>query len=161
MTDDAETLTEDAYNRLAADLKHRSTDLREEITKRIEDARAHGDLKENAEYHAAKDEQGLNEDRIRQIEERLRNATITEVDTSSGEVGVGMVVTVDSDGQTEDLFVGSMEDRPASGIDIVGVGSPMGKALLGAKKGDTVSYVGPTGTNFSVKVKKVSAPKGS
>lgn len=158
MSDDAETLTQDAYNRLAADLKYRSTGLREEITRRIEEARAHGDLKENAEYHAAKDEQGLNEDRIRQIEERLRNATITEVDTSSGKVGVGMVVTIDTDGETEDLFVGSMEDRPPSGIEVVGVSSPMGKALLGAEKGDTVTYVGPTGASFSVTVKDVKAP---
>ncbi|WP_370324524.1 transcription elongation factor GreA [Euzebya sp.] len=155
---DAETLTQDAYDRLKDELKHRSTALREEITARIEEARSHGDLKENAEYHAAKDEQGLNEDRIRQIEERLRKATVSEVDASSGQVGVGMIVTIDDDGDTEQLFVGSLEDQPEGDVDVVGVTSPMGKALLGAKKGDTVTYVGPTGTMFEVKVVDVRAP---
>jgi transcription elongation factor GreA len=157
MSDAAETLTQEAYDRLKEELEHRSTTLRAEITGRIEEARAHGDLKENAEYHAAKDEQGLNEDRIRVIEDRLRNATITEVDASSGRVGVGMVVTVVEDGAEERYFLGSMEDQP-QGLEVVGVTSPMGKALLGAKQGDTVSYMGPTGTAFQVTVKAVTAP---
>ncbi|MEE8601832.1 transcription elongation factor GreA [Euzebya tangerina] len=158
MDENTEVLTQDAFERLQADLKYRSTELREEITKRIEVARAHGDLKENAEYHAAKDEQGLNEDRIRQIETRLRNATISEVDVASGEVAVGMIVTIDDDGDIEELFVGSMEDRPEGGVDVVGQTSPMGRALLGGKVGDTVSYVGPTGATFDVTIKEVRAP---
>ena len=157
MSDPAETLTQEAYDRLQEELEHRSTTLRQEITGRIEEARAHGDLKENAEYHAAKDEQGLNEDRIRVIEERLRNAVVTEVDASSGRVGVGMVVTVEEDGDEEEFFIGSMEDQP-EGLEVVGVTSPMGKALLGAKEGDTVSYMGPTGTAFQATVKGVRAP---
>jgi transcription elongation factor GreA len=157
MSDAAETLTQEAHDNLKEELEHRSTTLRQEITGRIEEARAHGDLKENAEYHAAKDEQGLNEDRIRVIEERLRNAVITEVDASSGRVGVGMVVTVVEGGAEEDFFLGSMEDHP-EGLEVVGVTSPMGKALLGAKKGDTVTYMGPTGTAFEVEVKGVRAP---
>ncbi|HUG86383.1 MAG TPA: transcription elongation factor GreA [Euzebya sp.] len=157
MSDAAETLTQEAYDRLAEELEHRSTTLRQEITDRIEEARAHGDLKENAEYHSAKDEQGLNEDRIRLIEARLRNATITEVDASSGRVGVGVVVTVQEGRDKEDFFIGSMEDQP-EGLEVVGVTSPMGKALMGAKKGDTVSYAGPTGTQFEVKITDVRAP---
>ena len=157
MSDAAETLTQEAYDRLAEELDHRSTTLRQEITDRIEEARAHGDLKENAEYHAAKDEQGLNEDRIRVIESRLRSATITNVDASSGLVGVGMVVTVDDGEAKEDFFIGSMEDQPAD-LEVVGVTSPMGKALMGAKKGDKVSYSGPTGTQFEVKITDVRAP---
>ncbi len=158
MSDAAETLTQEAHDRLTEELEHRSTTLRQEITDKIEEARAHGDLKENAEYHAAKDEQGMNEDRIRMIEERLRNAVITEVDASSGKVGVGMIVTVLSDGDEEEYFVGSMEDRPEGGVDVVGVTSPMGKALMGAAEGDTVSYVGPTGMTFEITVKGVRAP---
>ncbi|CAN5206224.1 transcription elongation factor GreA [soil metagenome] len=157
MSEAAETLTQEAHDRLSEELENRSTTLRQEITGRIEEARAHGDLKENAEYHAAKDEQGLNEDRIRIIEARLRTATITEVDASSGTVGVGMVVTVDDDGEVEDFFIGSMEDQP-QGLEVVGVTSPMGKALMGAKKGDSVSFSGPTGQQFKVKVKNVKAP---
>lgn len=157
MSDAAETLTQEAYDRLQEELEHRSTTLRQEITDRIEEARAHGDLKENAEYHAAKDEQGLNEDRIRVIESRLRNATITAVDASSDTVGVGMVVTVDDDGDVEDFFIGSMEDQP-EGLEVVGVNSPMGRALMGAKKGAKVTFAGPTGQMFSVKVTDVRAP---
>lgn len=157
MSDLAETLTHEAFDRLTEELENRSTTLRQEITGRIEEARAHGDLKENAEYHAAKDEQGLNEDRIRIIEERLRTATVIEVDASSGKVGVGMIVTVDDAGDVEDFFIGSMEDQP-EGLEVVGVTSPMGKALMGAKKGDKVSFAGPTGTMFKVKVKAVRAP---
>lgn len=157
MSDATETLTQEAYDRLAEELEHRSTTLRQEITDRIEEARAHGDLKENAEYHSAKDEQGLNEDRIRLIEARLRNATITEVDASSGRVGVGVVVTVQEGREKEDFFIGSMEDQP-EGLEVVGVTSPMGKALMGAKKGDTVSYAGPTGQQFEVKITDVRAP---
>jgi transcription elongation factor GreA len=157
MSDAPETLTQEAHDRLQEELEHRSTALRAEITQRIEDARAHGDLKENAEYHAAKDEQGLNEDRIRVIEERLRNAVITEVDASSGRVGVGMVVAVEEDGEVQEVFIGSMEDRP-EGLEVVGVTSPMGKALLGAREGDTVTYMGPTGMAFGVTVKGLRAP---
>ena len=158
MSDDVETLTQDAYDRLQEELKHRSGALRQEITDRIEEARAHGDLKENAEYHAAKDDQGLNEDRIRVIEQRLRTAKISEVDADAGVVSVGTIVKVDDDGEVEELFVGSMEDRPEGGIDVVGVSSPMGKALNGAKIGQEVSYVGPTGTSFTVKILDVRAP---
>jgi transcription elongation factor GreA len=154
---DAETLTQEAHARLTEELDHRTTALREEITARIEEARAHGDLKENAEYHAAKDEQGLNEDRIRVIEQRLRTAKIIEVDASSGTVGVGMVVTVEQDGETEDVFIGSLEDQP-EGYEVVSVTSPMGKALMGATKGSTVSFSGPTGTPFEVTVTEVRAP---
>ena len=156
--DQAEQLTQDAFDRLTEELKHRSTTLRQEITDRIEVARSHGDLKENAEYHAAKDEQGLNEDRIRVIQARLRNAVVTEVDASSGVVGVGMVVTVDDDGDEMEYFVGSMEDAAEDGVEVVSASSPMGKALLGAKKGDEVSYTGPTGVTFTMTVKGLRAP---
>ncbi len=156
MSDEAQTLTQEAHDHLSEELEHRSTVLRQEVTDRIEEARAHGDLKENAEYHAAKDEQGLNEDRIRFIEERLRNAVVTEVDASSGKVGVGMVVQVAIDGDDEEFFLGSLEDHP-KGLEVVGVTSPMGRALLGASAGDTVTYAGPTGVSFKVEVKGVRA----
>lgn len=151
-SDQAEQLTQDAHDRLKEELHHRSTTLRQEITDRIEVARSHGDLKENAEYHAAKDEQGLNEDRIRVLQSRLRNAVVTEVDASSGIVGVGMVVTVDDEGDEMEYFVGSMEDTPDDGLEVISAGSPMGKALIGKKVGDEASYTGPTGVTFSVTI---------
>lgn len=154
----AEKITQQAYDRLKEELQHRSTTLRQEITDRIEVARGHGDLKENAEYHAAKDEQGLNEDRIRVLTARLRNVEVTEVDASSGEVGVGMIVTIDDDGDEERYFIGSLEDTPEEGVDVVSASSPMGKALVGAKKGDKVTYTGPTGVDFTVTITSVDVP---
>ena len=157
-TEHAEHLTQQAHDRLKEELQRRSTTLRQEITDRIEVARGHGDLKENAEYHAAKDEQGMNEDRIRVLESRLRNAVISEVDPNSGEVAVGMIVTVDDDGDVEEYFIGSMEDTPGEGVEVVSASSPMGKALLGCKRGDAVSYTGPTGVTFTMTITDVRAP---
>ncbi len=151
---EVEYLTQDAYDRLKAELEERRTTGREEITKRIEEARSHGDLRENAEYHAAKEEQGLNEDRIRTLEERLRNAKVGAADVKSGVVGQGSVVTVETDGDVEEIFLGSVDDQP-EGLDVVSASSPMGRALLGAKVGQTVTYTGPNGQEYEVTVKDV------
>ena len=151
---EVEYLTQDAYDRLKAELEERRTTGREEITKRIEEARSHGDHRENAEYHAAKEEQGLNEDRIRTLEERLRNAKVGAADVKSGVVGQGSVVTVETDGDVEEIFLGSVDDQP-EGLDVVSASSPMGRALLGAKVGQTVTYTGPNGQEYEVTVKDV------
>ena len=151
-------ITPEGFKRLSDELKHRKNVERHEISRAIETAREHGDLKENAEYHAAKDEQGMNEDRIRVLESRLRNAVISEVDPNSGEVAVGMIVTVDDDGDVEEYFIGSMEDTPGEGVEVVSASSPMGKALLGSKTGDAVSYTGPTGVTFTMTITDVRAP---
>lgn len=153
-----ERLTPAAHERLKEELRHRSTTLRQEITDRIEEARGHGDLKENAEYHSAKDEQGLNESRIRELEARLRHAVIEEVDVDSGVVGLGMIVSVDDDGDTEEFFIGSVEDLPEEGLEAVSATSPMGKAMIGSTVGDEISYTGPTGVDFSVTITGVRAP---
>ena len=143
-------LSQSAYDRLNAELGHLKTTGRREASAAIEEARSHGDLRENAEYDAAKEEQGKMEARIRQLEDMLRNAQVGE--SPAGDVvAAGMVVTtVDTDGDEDTFLLGSREDRP-KGMGVVSAASPLGKALLGHKAGDTVTYQAPAGA-FEVKI---------
>ena len=143
-------LSQAAYDQLSGELEHLKTVGREEASKAIELARAHGDLSENAEYDSAKDEQGKMEARIRQLEEMLRYAQVG--DAPSGDaVEAGVIVSIeDEDGDEDEFLLGSREDR-VTGLSVVSAQSPLGKALIGAKVGDNVSYEAPAGT-FSVKV---------
>jgi transcription elongation factor GreA len=146
-------LSQAAYDRLTEELDHLRTVGRTEASKAIEIARAHGDLRENAEYHSAKEEQGKMEARIRQLEEMLRNAKVGEAPKGDA-VAAGMIVTtVDSDGDESTFLVGSREDR-VSGVSVVSAQSPLGKALIGKKVGDEASYEAPAGV-FTVKVKNI------
>ncbi len=146
-------LSQSAYDRLSAELEELTTEGRRRASKAIEIARAHGDLRENAEYDAAKEEQGKMEARIRQLTEMLRHAKVGEAPTGDA-VAAGMVVTtVDEDGDSDTFLLGSREDRP-EGIGVVSANSPLGQALMGAKVGDTVAYDAPAGT-FQVKVTAV------
>src|ERR687890_2895012 len=102
-------LTQEAYDRLKAELEHLSGPARAEISARIGAARAEGDLKENGGYHAAKEEQGKMEARIRQLTQLLRDARVGEAPTSAGVAGPGMVVEVvyDGDDEPERFLIGS------------------------------------------------------
>ncbi len=143
-------LSQAAYDRLKAELHELKTEGRARASASIEAARAHGDLRENAEYDAAKEEQGQMEARIRQLEDMLANARVG--DAPSGDVvQAGMVVTtVDEDGDELTFLVGSREDR-VDGMSIVSAQSPLGQALVGTAVGDTVHYQAPAGT-FKVTV---------
>ncbi len=146
-------LSKSAYDRLSAELEELKTQGRPRASKAIEIARAHGDLKENAEYDSAKEEQGKMEARIRQLEEMLRNAKVGEAPTGDA-VAPGMVVTtVDEDGDEDEFLIGSREDRP-EGLSVVSANSPLGQALIGAKVGETRSYAAPAG-EFKVTVKDI------
>ncbi|MEX0593081.1 MAG: transcription elongation factor GreA [Nitriliruptoraceae bacterium] len=152
----AETwLSQEAYDRLRAELESLKTEGREEISAEIETARAHGDLRENAEYHAAKDEQGKMEARIRQIEELLRDA---KIGTPSGteKVGPGLKVVLDFDGDEETYLIGSREDHHDE-LEILSTESPMGQAIMGLKAGETASFETPTGTKVSLKVTSIES----
>lgn len=151
-------LSQSAYERLTNELEELKTEGRPRASKAIELARAHGDLRENAEYHAAKEEQGKMEARIRQLEDTLRRAQVGE--TPAGDsVAAGMVVTTeDADGDVDTFLLGSREDRP-EGIGVVSTSSPLGQALMGAKVGDSVSYSAPAGT-FEVVVKDARPLEG-
>jgi len=151
VTDASDTqLTQDTYDRLQAELEDLTTRGRVEIAAQIETARALGDLKENGDYHAAKDAQGKMESRIRMLERMLKTATIVAGDQAAdGTVAPGTVVTLryegDDEDETTDFFVGSIDERPGD-LTVVSPGSPLGSALLGHVAGDTVEYAAPGGT---------------
>src|SRR5919107_3878602 len=143
-------LTQEAYDRLKAELEHLSGPARAEISARIGAARAEGDLKENGGYHAAKEEQGKMEARIRQLTQLLRDARVGEAPTSAGVAGPGMVVEVryDGDDDSETFLIGSREDKAS--IPVYSSNSPLGLALTGAKVGEKVTYTLPNGRSMTV-----------
>ena len=147
----ASFLTQGAYDRLKAELDELSGPGRTEIAKKIEAAREEGDLKENGGYHAAKEEQGKMEARIRQLTQLLETAVIGEKPADDGVVEPGMVVTVDMFGDEETFLLGSREITDDS-MHVFSEKSPIGAAVNGAKVGDVVSYQAPNGKSVEVKV---------
>jgi transcription elongation factor GreA len=151
-------LTPAAYDKLVAELEHLTTEGRRAIEKRISEARDHGDLRENAEYDTAKNDQGLMEARIRQLKHIIENSEVREAE-DSGRVEVGTVVTVvDEDGDEMDYFIASAENK-VPGMILASPTSPVGSALLGAAPGDEVSYEAPGGT-FTMVVRSVRVYEG-
>jgi transcription elongation factor GreA len=144
------TLTLDAYLRIKAELEELTTTGREQITEKIKIAREHGDLKENAEYHAAKDEQGLMESKIRKMQQMLRDPEIVEAPPVSDEVGPGMLVTIrpldEDDPEDETYLLAEHTEEKAPGARTVTTESPLGTALMGATAGQEVAYQAPGGT---------------
>src|SRR6478672_6445916 len=136
-------LSPQAYERLRQELDERSTTRRRELSLWIERAREHGDLKENADYHAAKDEHGLNEARIRQLEQMLKDAVVIET-TDSDDVQAGALVELrhEDDDDVVTYLVGSIEERNET-YDVLSMHSPLGQALLGVAPGASVRYQGP------------------
>ena len=153
MTDTAASfLTQEAYDRLKAELEHLSGEGRQDIARRIEAAREEGDLKENGGYHAAKEEQGKMEARIRQLETLLRSAVVGESPKDDGIVEPGMVVTVEMFGDTETFLLGSREIAGDSDLDVYSEKSPLGTAINGRKKGDSAEYEAPNGKTVKVRI---------
>jgi transcription elongation factor GreA len=146
-------LTQDAYDRLRAE-HDRLVAARPEVSLMIERAREEGDLRENGGYHAAKEEQGKQEARIRQLEQLLRTARVGEAPTSAGVAGPGMVVSVrfEGDDEPERFLLGSREDHVDGDLEIYSVNSPLGKALTGVRVGQTVSYDLPNGRQMKVEL---------
>jgi len=145
-------LTQEAADRLAAELANLETEGRTEVIKKIEAARAEGDLKENGGYHAARDEQGKIEARIRQLKQMLENATIGAPPASAdGVVGAGMVVSAIVADDEMRFLLGSREIA-TDDLDVYSEKSPLGSAVLGAKIGDKVSYTLPNGKSISVEI---------
>jgi transcription elongation factor GreA len=158
MTEQPTFLTPAALERMRAELEHLKTEGRKETEERIAEARSHGDLRENADYDAAKNDQGLMEARIRKLEHILNTAEVQEV-ADTGRVEVGSVVTVvDSDGDELEYFVAPQENK-ITGLLLASPTSPLGGALLGASIGDEVSYQAPGG-KFTVAVKAVRPYEG-
>jgi transcription elongation factor GreA len=149
-------LTEDAHAKLTAELAYLKGEGRAEVSQRIAQAREEGDLSENGGYHAAREEQGQQEARIRQLEVLLRDARIGDAPRSDS-VGVGMRVTIAYDGDpddTETFLLGARELMGANegGLDVISPQSPLGAAVMGLAAGDATTYTGPTGARFDVTV---------
>ena len=149
---DSTWLTKDAYERLVAELKDRTEVQRPDIAKRIEAARQEGDLKENGGYHAAREEQGLNEARIKQLETLLRDAEVGETPDDDGVVTAGKVVKAEIAGMDMTFLLGTREASEGLKMDVFSPDSPLGKAVMNHKVGDTVEYAAPNGSNVSVKI---------
>ena len=152
-------LSQEAHDRLRAELEDLTTRGRIEVAEKIERACELGDLSENGDYHAAKDEQGHMEGRIRQLEAILEHAEIIEKPTP-GVVGAGSIVTLvyegDSDDDAERYLVGHIEEQ-VEGLDVVSPTAPLGAALIGAKAGDSVGFTAPNGNELRVRVLQVEA----
>ena len=157
MTTSHETwLTQDAFDKVKSELDGLMTSGRTEIAKRIEAARAEGDLSENGGYHAAKEEQGKMEARIRQLQDLLHQAKVGEAPADDGTVSPGMVVTVRFAGDDEDetFLLGSREMAGMDTVDheIYSPKSPLGSAIAGRSVGETVTFETPTGRTMDVEI---------
>jgi len=145
-------LTQEAYDRLTSELEALSTVGRIEIAKKIESAREEGDLKENSGYHAAKDEQGKQEARIRTLIVLLRNAEVGHAPESKGVVEPGTVITATIAGDEERFLIGSREIAGDSDLDVYSEQSPLGAAILGLKVGSKTRYTTPNGKEIEVEI---------
>jgi transcription elongation factor GreA len=147
-------LTQEAYDQLKAELDHLSGPARAEIAKKIEQAREEGDLKENAGYHAAKEEQGKMEARVRQLTQLLESAQVGAPPADTGVVAPGMVVTIAFDGDDDDTltFLLASREFATSDIDTYSPQSPLGGSVLGKKVGEDSEYQLPNGSTMKVKV---------
>ena len=147
-------LTQDAFTKLTNELEELRGPVRQEIIARISAARDEGDLKENGGYHAAKDEQGKVEGRIRQLEDMLRRAQVGETPADDGVVEPGMVVTYRfvGDDEEEKFLLGAREMKGDDDLEVYSPQSPLGEAINGKQKGDTVQYVAPNGKELAVEI---------
>jgi transcription elongation factor GreA len=145
-------LTQEAYDRLTAELDHLTGEGRAEIARRIEAARQEGDLRENGGYHAAKDEQGKQEARIRQLTELLRHAKVGEAPPDDGVVEPGMVVTAKVGGRDLTFLLGSREVADGTDLDVYSEKSPLGSAINGKRAGETATYTAPNGKEIAVEI---------
>ena len=144
-------LTQEAFDRLQAELTQLSGPGRADIVSKIEQARQEGDLKENGGYHAAKDEQGKIEARIRQLSEMLRYARVGEAPADDGIVEQGMLVVAKIAGDETTFLLGSREVG-ADDLEVYSDRSALGAAIVGHKVGDKLSYVAPNGREITVDI---------
>ena len=145
-------LSQAAYDRLQAEYEDLTTHGRVEIARKIEAARELGDLAENGDFHAAKEEQGKMEGRIRQLSVMLENAEIVQADNGE-HVSHGSVVAIRyaGDDEVERYLIGSIEERHDD-LEVISPSSPLGEALIGAGPGDSVTFTAPTGAELQVEI---------
>ena len=156
-------LTQDAYDKLQGELEQLSGPGRADVTAKIAAARDEGDLRENGGYHAAREEQGKQEARIRQLKDMLRRAEVGESPANADQVGPGTRVTIAFDGDESDTDTFLLGSREVLGLDddldanVYSPQSPLGAAILGKSKGDKATYEAPNGRKIDVTVIKVEA----
>lgn len=150
-------LSRQTYQRLEEELKDLTTRGRIEVAAAIESARALGDLKENGDYHAARDTQGKMEARIRQIQALLAEAEIVEDEEQSETVTTGSIVHLryEGDSETEQFLIGSIEEK-RPGVSVVSPNSPLGQAIIGKREGQTIEYESPGG-KLRVEIVKIGS----
>lgn len=157
MSESTQWLTQESFDRLQAEYDHLTGEGRTAIARRIEAAREEGDLKENGGYHAAREEQARQEARIRQLEVILRDAKVGEAPADDGIVEPGMVIDAVVGGEKMTFLLGSREVAgDDADMDVYSPSSPLGKAILGHKTGDTVSYKAPSGVAIEVAIEKAT-----
>ena len=153
---DIHHLSQAAHDRLAAEHEHLITHGRTDIARKIQAARELGDLKENGDYHAAKEEQGKMEARINHLAAVLLDCEIVgSIDTDKVQMGSIVTICFEGDDEPETYLIGSIEERHDD-LNVLSPGSPLGSALMGARVGDTVSYQAPRGA-MQVKVVNIEA----
>ena len=149
-------LTQEAFDKLQAELDNLRGPVRSEIVARISAARDEGDLKENGGYHAAREEQAKTEARIRQLEDMLRRAEVGGAPADDGVVEPGMTVTYkfagDTDDEAETFLLGAREMSDTTNLTVYSPQSPLGSAIIGHKKGETVPYQAPNGKTLEVEI---------
>jgi transcription elongation factor GreA len=152
---DVHHLSQATHDRLSAELEQLTTEGRVEIARKIQAARELGDLSENGDYHAAKEEQGKMEARIRDVQALLENAEIIEA-AGTEEVSPGHVIAIryEGDDDSERYLIGSIEEKGAD-VEVLTPGSPLGQALLGARVGDWVEFESPTGATLKVEIVEI------
>jgi transcription elongation factor GreA len=155
-------LTQSAFDRLKEELAHLEGEAREKIIKEIATARAHGDLSENAEYHTAKDQQGLQEGRAKQIRHMLENAEIIHTQ-DDGVVNPGMLVTLQYEGDEPETYLLGLREERDGEHDILTPDSPLGEQLIGRRQGEEVVFQSPgrhrdEGKKIKVSILEVRTP---
>src|SRR4051812_46766811 len=145
-------LTQVKFDELKAELEELRGPTRAALVKRVSDARDEGDLKENAGYHAARDELGKLDGRVQQLVDMLERAEVGETPADDGVVEPGMLVTVLLGGAEQKFLLGAREMAGGSDVDVFSPQSPLGQAINGARKGETVDYEAPNGKQIKVEI---------
>ncbi|MFV2118544.1 transcription elongation factor GreA [Streptomyces sp. Act-28] len=161
-SDNVTWLTQEAYNQLKAELEYLSGPARTEIAAKIAAAREEGDLRENGGYHAAKEEQGKQELRVRQLTQLLEHAKVGEAPAATGVVAPGTVVTIAFDGDEDDTmtFLLASREYASSDIETYSPQSPLGSGVNGKKVGEDAEYELPNGKKASVRILDVQPYQG-
>lgn len=136
-------VSRETLEKMQAEYDELATKGRDEMAQRIQTAREMGDLKENSEYHSAKDAQGMMEARIRQLKHTINHAVVREGPAGSDSVGVGVVVSVKEDDEVEEYLIAASPEEKVAGLPTVTPSSPLGTALMGKKVGEVAQVEAP------------------